>query len=139
MENEPISQSEKDKTKYIGFGIRLISYIIDTSIFTTIAYSIWGDEIIDSTNGFQIHFSNEQLLIPIGYIILSWYLLSSSIGKLIFGVKIVDENGNRLKLKTAFLRLIGYLLLPIGCWFIIGNRKKQALHDKVADTFVVRM
>ena len=137
MNNEVLDKNEQENntTQYAGFGIRLTTYLIDFAIFTVIAYFIWGSEVVNTTNGIHINYTNEKVLIPMGYMLLSWLLLSSTPGKLILGVKIVDEKGDKIKFDRVFLRLLGYILLPIGCWFILGNDKNQALHDKIANTF----
>lgn len=140
MNDEVLDQTGQESTTqyYIGFGIRLAAYLIDFAIFTTIAYLIWGNEVVNTHNGIQINFTNEKVLIPLGYMLLSWLLLSTTPGKMILGVKIVNDKGDKIKFDKVLLRLIGFIILPIGCWFILGNDKKQALHDKMAGTFVVK-
>ena len=131
-------EKEQDLNKYAGFGVRFLAYFIDGIIFTFIAYLIWGEEVVNTRHGLEIKFSNEQLLVPLGYLLLSWILTSSSIGKMVLGMKIIDAEGNKIKPLAAFLRTLGHIILIIGCWFILGNEKKQALHDKIARTFVVK-
>ncbi len=140
MNNEILDQTGEESTtkNYIGFGVRLGAYLIDFAIFTTIAYFIWGNEVVNTHYGIQINFTNEKVLVPLGYMFLSWLLLSTTPGKMILGVKIVDEKGDKIKFDKVFIRLLGFIILPIGCWFILGNDKKQALHDKMASTFVVK-
>jgi uncharacterized RDD family membrane protein YckC len=126
------------KRNYAGFGVRMVAYLIDFTIFTVIAYFIWGKDVVNTDNGFSVSYNNEQLLLPLGYMLLSWMLLSSSIGKMIFGLKIIDQEGNKIKPGAALMRIVGYIILFIGCWFIIGDRQyRQALHDRMAKTYVV--
>jgi len=135
MENTEIPKKEMN---YAGFGIRLFAFIIDISIYMTIAYLIFGDEIINSSNGARyISLKNEQMIIPPLYFFLSWLSFSSSIGKMIFRLKIVTANGKRMKIKEVLTRLIIYPSLIVGVWFIFKNKKKQAIHDSLAKTYVI--
>lgn len=60
--------------------------------------------------------------------------------KYMLGMKIVDaETGNNPKLVNLIWRFLGYSLFIIGIWFIIFTKKKQALHDKLGKTMVVKV
>lgn len=130
--------NSKPSLNYADFGSRLVAFLIDTVIYTLIAYAIWGKKVVDTSSGLHISFQNEQLLVPWGYLILSWLFLSTSIGKIIMGLSIVDESGDKLKPVAVLLRALGYVLLPIGGWFILGTAKKQALHDLIGKTYVIK-
>ncbi len=130
--------NNKDSMNYAGFGERLVAYLIDAAIFTFLAWLIWGKEVVNMDNGFHVQFNNEKLLVPFAYFLLSWIILSSSIGKLILGLKIVDADGKKIDFIAAIVRSLIYFILFIGCWFILGDDQKRALHDRVAKTFVVK-
>ncbi|MCB0477452.1 MAG: RDD family protein [Crocinitomicaceae bacterium] len=140
MEEEIIdaNPTNSDKKQYGEFGIRLLAYLIDFVTITLFAYMIWGKEVVNTDHGLSIQFNDEKMLVPLIYFLLSWILVSSSIGKLLLGLKIVDENGNKIKVDSALLRTLGYIILFIGCWFILGDEKKRALHDRIARTYVVK-
>lgn len=65
-----------------------------------------------------------------------------TIGKIVMGLKVLDKNNQRLDVPKALLRnlskIISGIILGIGYLMIIFDDKKQGLHDKIADTFVVR-
>lgn len=79
--------------------------------------------------------------------ILYFGLLTSSkiqgtIGKRLLGIKVVDGKGNRI----SFSRAIGrYFAMMVSCFMFIGfimaafTEKKQALHDYIANTFVIKL
>jgi uncharacterized RDD family membrane protein YckC len=88
--------------------------------------------------------------IYIGYIIVGWLyeaLMTSSerqatLGKMALGLRVTDTNGDTVtfwqatvrhfaKILSAFILLIGYLMQPF-------TEKKQALHDKIANTLVYK-
>ena len=80
-------------------------------------------------------------------IFLYYSLMESSkyqatLGKIVMGIKVVDHNNQRLQFPQALLRnlskiLSGFILL-IGYIMIIFDDRKQGLHDKIADTFVLK-
>ena len=67
--------------------------------------------------------------------------LQATLGKMVLGIKVVDRNGNRLTFWRAFGRkmakILSTLTLNIGYFMAGATRKKQALHDKLAGTYVV--
>lgn len=141
MENEILDQNVKEvkNLNYAGFGIRLLAFLIDSIIISGIGYLIWADKVVQvSENSVNVNFSNEYSIFPLAYALVSWIVLSSSLGKLVLGLKIVNEEGKRINPIQAFIRTLVYIIMFIGCWFILGNSKKKALHDIVANTFVVK-
>ncbi len=65
----------------------------------------------------------------------------ASLGKLALGIKVVDQNGNRLTPARAlgrwFAASLSYLTFYIGFLMAAFTERKQALHDMVAGTLVV--
>ena len=54
-------------------------------------------------------------------------------------MKIVDaKTFNRPTLKQLIKRFLGYMTFPIGIFFILFYSQKQALHDKIAGTVVIK-
>jgi len=66
----------------------------------------------------------------------------ASIGKMVMGIKVTDMNGNRITRQAAFIRFIGTLvsgaILCIGYIMAAFTEKKQALHDMIANTLVLK-
>jgi uncharacterized RDD family membrane protein YckC len=67
----------------------------------------------------------------------------ATLGKMALGIKVVDQNNERISLGRAVLRnlskYLSYLILCIGYIMIIFDERKQGLHDKIADTFIVKV
>lgn len=65
-----------------------------------------------------------------------------SVGKMALGIKVTDMEGNRITFGKAFLRSIGKLIssmiMYIGYLMAAFTEKKQALHDMIATTLVVK-
>jgi uncharacterized RDD family membrane protein YckC len=65
-----------------------------------------------------------------------------SFGKIAVGIKVTGIEGERLSFSKALLRnvakTISWLVFCIGYIMIIFDDRKQGLHDKIADAYVVR-
>lgn len=63
-------------------------------------------------------------------------------GKRIFGLRVTDADGKRLSFSRAsgraFAKFLSYLTLCIGFMMAGWTKKKQALHDFIADTAVIK-
>lgn len=142
---------------YAGFWIRFVAAFID-GIIVGIANAVIGMILgIGSprvTPGMDV-----AAMIPLimasmtrGIIsgailgVLYYGLLESSekqatLGKMIVGIKVTDENGQRISLGRAagrfFAKYISGLTLLIGYIMAGFTDKKRALHDMIAGTLVV--
>ena len=147
--------------EYAGFGIRLLAWLIDFLVLLFLSF------IIALISGFFIAFlliyvsivSADSSIVRFlsdfigGFIGFSVNLLYFTLfwsskfqgtpGKILLGLKIVDANGNKISYSTALIRyistFISSLLLGIGYLLIIFDGKKQALHDKFASTYVIKV
>jgi uncharacterized RDD family membrane protein YckC len=76
------------------------------------------------------------------YALMESSKLQASVGKLALGLKVVDLNGERLSFGKALIRSFGKILsgmiLCIGYLIAAFTEKKQALHDMIASTLVVK-
>jgi eukaryotic-like serine/threonine-protein kinase len=76
------------------------------------------------------------------FVVLESSWLRTTPGKKIVGIRVTDEKGERISLKRANQRYWSKILsmLPFYLGFIMTNLnpKRQALHDKVAKTFIVK-
>lgn len=66
----------------------------------------------------------------------------ASVGKILLGIKVTDEQGEAIGYRKALLRnvakVVGVLTLGIGFFSGFFNRKQQCLHDKIAGTLVIK-
>lgn len=129
--------------KYAGFWIRFAAFIIDGIILGVLGYFIFGSEVTQVSGGsVSVSFSGTQTLVPLLYTYLFWVFFGATPGKMLFGLKIVDAEGNKISWLKALLRMFGYfvssLVIFIGFLWIAFDAKKQGWHDKIAKTFVVK-
>ncbi|MCB0221002.1 MAG: RDD family protein [Chrysiogenetes bacterium] len=66
----------------------------------------------------------------------------ATLGKMALGIKVADENGDRISMPKAtaryFSKFVSQLILYIGYLMAAFTGRKQALHDKLAGTLVIR-
>ncbi|HKU14640.1 MAG TPA: RDD family protein [Steroidobacteraceae bacterium] len=112
-----------------GFWIRMGALLIDIILVSVIVNFLGSPD--------------EFWLIAIaGYGALMWKLKSTTIGGLVCGIKVVRRDGAELNWDTAIVRALGCFLSLIaaglGFLWIVFDDDRQAWHDKIAGTLVVR-
>lgn len=126
---------------YSGFWRRVFASIVDSIIFVPISYLISVTQIlgIASFEGFFVG------------LILSWLYFSicesqgwqATLGKKLLGIKVTDLHGQKISFARATGRYVSkflsYITLGIGYLMPIFTKRKQALHDLVAETLVLRV
>jgi uncharacterized RDD family membrane protein YckC len=84
-----------------------------------------------------------QWVLPTIALIVFWKYRSATPGKIILSLKIVDaRTGGGLSLEQCVVRYFAYLVsmlsLGLGFLWIAFDKRKQAWHDKLAGTVVIR-
>jgi uncharacterized RDD family membrane protein YckC len=143
--------------RYGGFWIRLIAAIIDGIIVRVVVSPIHllfgGLGLAGAMSG--IHpialglFGGGVTLIAtlFGSWLYEAFMESSSyqatLGKMVFGMKVTDLNGNRISFERAtgrhFAKWLSAMIFFIGYIMIAFTERKQGLHDLLAGTLVRRM
>lgn len=132
--------------EYATFGSRAVAAIIDFFILGIIGYFL--NRVIFSLTFLQ-HQSGylSQSLLPFVVGILYFGYMESSVsqatyGKQAMGIKVSDLGGKRISVARAALRYVGKyassFIFFIGYIFMFFTEKKQALHDLIASTVVVK-
>mgnify|MGYP001595435290 FL=1 len=135
---------------HAGFWKRLVAAIIDgfAVMFLAIVFGFFlglcvllvgldseskGVELISEIFG--------ALLMPLYFILMEASSTQSTLGKLAMGIFVCDANGNRLTIGRAALRyfskILSALILGIGFLMAAFTENKQALHDKIANCYVM--
>jgi hypothetical protein len=123
--------------KYAGFWIRAAAYIIDGIIIYPLNTYILSFMTENSPGRLLIY------LIWWGYTAgLNSSTLQGTLGKKVLGLKVVGLDGGRISFAQAsgrfFASILSGLILGIGYVMAAFNPKKQALHDQIAGTFVIK-
>jgi len=139
-----------------GFWIRLVAAILDSIIIIVMTLIILAVLGIIATILFGEGAGIATILLTLLSISLALILYKplmegseyqATFGKVILGMKVVNQNGNRLTMSESFLRTIVYtamLAIPginiagmLGLVMIGFTEQKQGLHDMLSKTFVV--
>ena len=134
--------------EYAGFGVRFFATIIDALILMLITYPllylIYGTYYSQSDEIFM-GFADFLLSCALPFVgtIAFWMYKSATPGKLSLKLTVVDaKTGGKLTLQQSIIRYIGYIIsaLPLflGYLWVAFDPKKQALHDKLAGSVVIR-
>ena len=141
---------------YAGFWVRVFANVLDVLLLAAInqalLFATGGWRVFGGGDGHGIgaismtwvpRRSSSPAFVPPVVIIGCWIALGASPGKLMFGLRIVDEpTGGRPTawqcIGRYFTALIGILCAGLGYFWIVIDPRKQGLHDKVVRTLVVR-
>jgi uncharacterized RDD family membrane protein YckC/cytoskeletal protein CcmA (bactofilin family) len=113
-----------------GFWIRMAALFIDI-VLVFFAMSVLG-------HGVHLH-----LLVLAAYGAVMWKLRGSTVGGIIFDLRVVRLDGRAVDWETAIIRALGCFLslavAGLGFIWIAFDGANQAWHDKIAGTVVVRV
>jgi uncharacterized RDD family membrane protein YckC len=136
--------------EYAGFWIRALAYIIDAAIIGIVRWAI----LLPLGIGFIIRPMNPDwstlatvplvsLAISACYFVFFWTRSGATPGKTILRLKVVTPQGGLITTGQAVGRYFGQILsgliLCIGFMMAGWDSEKRALHDRLADTRVIRL
>jgi uncharacterized RDD family membrane protein YckC len=135
---------------YAGFWIRFVAYLIDTVVIYAVLFAVAAIFGVGSgafTDPSAVDMSSMALIYVVFFLGIIGYFIGmessakqATLGKMAVGIKVGDELGNRISVGKAagrfFGKIISGLILYIGYMMAGWDPKKQALHDKLAGTFV---
>jgi len=121
------------KKGYAGFWSRFAALFIDGLIIGA----------VQGTVGKTSSLRGLFILASIAYFVWMVGQYGATVGKMVMHLKVVKENGSKVNYSDALLReLTSYLslaVLGLGYLNVIWDKKKQAWHDKIAKTIVVKV
>jgi uncharacterized RDD family membrane protein YckC len=156
------NQAPDPQVKYAGFRLRFIAYWVDwliifplglmiqqmvgSSPFALFQAKTMDDLLKLQSSGNSLLGMAISTLFSLAFFLIFWVNYDGATpGKKLLGIKIIKDNGEKINYPSAFIRYIGYLIsgatlmfFGIGYLWIIWDKKKQALHDKIAGTLVVK-
>lgn len=145
--------SNSENRVYAGFFIRLAAFLLDMLLVNVllmfIKIPVWciqlaiGDSFLSSPILFSYNiFDIFYYLLTVGYFILATYFCGTTLGKYLMRIKVVSADGQKLSFISVLIRetvgrYLSAFIIYIGYMLAGWNNKKQGLHDKIADTYVV--
>ncbi len=130
-----------------GFWIRFWAYLLDLIVIGSITRLVVNPilKLLDISLSEGSMFAPISILTSIvfyGYFILMTKYFSQTIGKMVFGIKVIDLKGKKPSWGTIIFReLIGrFISTTIFILYVVVafTNKKQGIHDLFADTTVVQ-
>lgn len=83
------------------------------------------------------------LIVLFAYFIAFWTWKGTTIGGIICNLRVIRTDGVPLRFADALVRglssLFSFAVLLIGCLWILRDPERQAWHDKIAGTYVVKV
>jgi len=155
--------------EYAGFWIRLAAALIDFLILMAglyILYCVISQSffwIFPNVPGVIRAFSDIAGGVPVSagviwlsatillgflvantiYFITCWAASGQTVGNISTGIKIIRTDSSTLDLRYSVIRFLGSMLcvatLGIGFIIVAFDSHKQGMHDKMADTYVVKL
>lgn len=130
---------------YATFWRRLGALFVDGVLITAIRLGlIFLPAVLSGADPEQAGTMTDLFSFP--FVVLYFAFMESSkqqgtLGKKIFGLRVVDLSGQRLSFWKAFRRYFGRvvsgIILGIGFLMIFFSERRQALHDRMAGTYVL--
>jgi len=151
---------ENQQPNYAGFWIRFVAIFIDGIVLSLVFVPTFMLfympengflELAQNPNDFDAlityysslaGFSIMEFIISLLYFsIMQSAMYQATLGKMAVGIIVVDENGNKMKFGRAvgrnLAKIVSGIILNIGYLIAAFDSRKQALHDKIAGTFVI--
>jgi len=141
-----ISQSTSDimtlisSDMYAGFWIRCVAFFVD-AVFVAGLMNI--AVYFDIESYIPISIGIVYMILFAFYSFIFVYLFDGqSIGKMLTGIKVVEDKGNKLAFSTVFVREFAgkIIMIPLFLTFIFTafSYKKRSLMDYLSDTSVIK-
>ncbi len=146
-----MTMSPVPEYRFAGFWWRVLAILIDVLIFSIVQFGISSLGLAS----LNLASSGEsEMGVPIGFcilgILISWLypaLFESSSwratpGKRVCGLIVTDLNGQRISFGRAtgryFAKILSALILYVGFMMAGWTSRKQALHDVICNTLVLK-
>ena len=138
---------------YAGFWIRWLAYVIDGIVIGAIRQVVLlplGLNMIERnfwrSPWFYAHIGEAgltSLALTLAYFVFFWTQYGATPGKMVLKLKVVNPQGGPITLGAAVIRYFGQILSGIiaGIGFLMAafDDEKRALHDRLAETRVIRI
>jgi len=144
-----VNQAEATRVKYAGFWMRFWAYLVDVIIVSSISGLLMSFINMFTESG-TIHIGFWTLTGILSaltfylYFLLMTKYFNQTLGKMIFGLKVIRGDGENLTWGDLLFReVVGRFIhrvlgILIFLYIVVAfSPKKQGIHDMIADTRVV--
>jgi uncharacterized RDD family membrane protein YckC len=132
--------------EYAGFWRRVGAILIDFLLLSLVAIPLnaaFGDDPMD-TNAYLTSpaYGISAVIQWLYFALMESSSKQATLGKMAIGIRVTDLEGNRIGFGRAtgryFAKILSALIIGIGFLMAAFTQRKQALHDLIAGTLVVR-
>jgi uncharacterized RDD family membrane protein YckC len=148
---------EEEKTNYAIIWKRVVAWIVDTvivisSLFFTklipdgamaITSLFFADQPVEEYlfNYWVIELTIVLLVFWLYYALMECLATQATVGKMLFKIKVVNEEGEKISFLNAsgrfLLHTLSLILLGTGHLFAIFTKRKQAVHEILSKSEVI--
>jgi uncharacterized RDD family membrane protein YckC len=139
MEEKHVLEVE---TSYAGFWVRFAACFLDGIVlvaFSTLLTVLLGINWNDKTLSYQFL----EFIINISYFVVLTVFYGQTLGKMALGIRVIRQDGGPNTWGTILVRetigkLVSAIIFLIGYVMAAFDSKKRALHDRIANTYVIK-
>jgi uncharacterized RDD family membrane protein YckC len=132
---------------YAAFGWRLIAYLVDGAVIAVLQTGLYAGAILGPAHGepkaMAVSVAVSSAATWAYFAVLESSPLQATLGKLAVGIRVEHVNGGPLTFRRASLRYwaktLSSLTLMIGWLMAAFTPRRQALHDSIARSVVVKV
>jgi uncharacterized RDD family membrane protein YckC len=146
---------------YAGFWVRFLAFLLDMAIlvFPAVVAVFLSDTREEINYDYYVARSVSYIFSPeitksyiLGHMVLLSLIyqvvcnsskMQATVGKWVFQLKVVDDNGERISAERAigryFASYLSMFLFCIGYLMIVWGKNKKSLHDVMAGTAVIKV
>ena len=135
----------KSDVLFAGFWRRLLAYLIDATVLSGVYFAIYAAAHVLTPDNVDVLSNVAPVCGAIGwayYVICESSPARGTLGKIALGLHVADVHGDPITFWRAVRRnafkLLSTLVLGIGWLMAAFTPRKQALHDVLAGTLVLR-
>lgn len=139
-------QARRFQGQPAGFASRLLAVIVDVAlVYLLMRIIALGLRTLDlvATPWFNLPIPDAQTFAGIGLVTLwayaawAWAYLGRTLGDHVMGLRVADQQRDRLGVKRAALRSLACVAFPIGMLWVLVSSKRRSLQDVVLGTDVL--
>jgi uncharacterized RDD family membrane protein YckC len=136
------------RSEYAGVVSRAGAFLADAAVVAALAFGAVAvvalGTLVVGAQGWDIArtmMSVYALVVPallLAYNLIFWTLAGRTPGMALLGLRVVTTAGTRVHWLPALVRALVLVFFPIGALWCLVDRRRCAVHDKIARTTVVR-
>jgi uncharacterized RDD family membrane protein YckC len=84
-----------------------------------------------------LHLGTLGWILLIAYLMIGWANTGRTFGKTVLGLRVVDADGKRLRLRRALVRAVLCAAFPIGLFWCVVSTRSASLQDLLVRSTVV--